>query len=121
MKPDISEYHAQIGRRGGLVSSAAKGAAARRNALKRWGRKPEPQAIPRHRLRDGVWYLGQGRSSSIGLWDQQAKCFWTIVVNDFPDPAAFPKGSGRQVRLKQEDYWTPEAGSFMPISPLKTS
>jgi hypothetical protein len=121
VKTDISQYHARIGRRGGLVSSPAKRAAARRNALKRWGRKPQPEPIPLRRLRDGEWYLGQGRNSSVGLWDKQAQCFWTIAVNDFPDPASFPGGSRRQVRLKQVNYRTPEAGSFAPISVLKNS
>jgi hypothetical protein len=119
VKANISNYHARIGRRGGRVSSPAKTAAAQRNALKRWGRKHLPSLIPAAQLRDGRWYLGQGRNSSVGLWDKQAQCFWTIAVNDFADPASFPNGSQRQVRLKQETYWTAIAGSFKPISPIK--
>jgi hypothetical protein len=119
VKIELSTYAARIGRRGGQVSTPAKRLAARRNACKRWGRPFEPEAIPARKLRDGTWYCGQGRNSSIGLWDAQAGCFWTIAVNDFADARQFPKGFRRQVRLKQESYWTPEGGSFKPFTALK--
>jgi hypothetical protein len=115
-----SEYLARIGRRGGKASTPAKREAARRNACKRWGKTIDPRPIPLTRLHDGTWYRGRGRNSSVGLWDRKAGCFWTVAMNDFADPIQFPKGSRRQVRLKQENYRTMDAGTFVPLAPLKT-
>ncbi|MBI5686299.1 MAG: hypothetical protein HZC54_14595 [Verrucomicrobia bacterium] len=114
MKAIIAKHQARIGRRGGSVSSEAKRLAARRNALLRWGRKPEEAVIPIGELKDGQWYRGIGRNASLGRWDEKTRCFWVVVFNDFADPARFPEGSIRQVRLKQEDYFTATSGTFKP-------
>ncbi len=108
----ISAHYARIGRRGGLASTPAKRFAARLNAFKRWRRG---RILPMELLRDGVWYEGRGRNSSVGLWDARAKCFWVITVNDFADPATFPAKSRRSVRLKREDYFSAVGGTFMPL------
>jgi len=118
MRNAISIHYARIGRRGGLASTPAKRAAARRNALKRWGQKPQAAVLPIEALRDGVWYRGQGRNAALGLWDAHARCFWTIAVNDFADPATFPANPHRQVRLKREDYFFEARGTFKPTIPL---
>ena len=118
MQNTILTHYAKIGRRGGLASTPAKREAARRNALKRWGRRLEDQITPLNLLRDGTWYHGQGRNSQVGLWDAHARCFWTITLNDFADPANFPVKARRQVRLKREDYFTDYDGTFKPLSPL---
>ncbi|MFA5192075.1 MAG: hypothetical protein WC740_15205 [Verrucomicrobiia bacterium] len=115
MKAIISKHHAHIGRRGGRVSSEAKRQAARRNALLRWGRKPEEAVIPIIELKDGQWYRGIGRNSDIGRWDEEARCFWVISFANLPDPLHYPKGSMRIVRLKQEGYYEPEGGTFKPL------
>jgi hypothetical protein len=120
MRGAISMHYAQIGRRGGLASSPAKRAAARRNALKRWRRKPEAAILPLNLLRDGMWYLGHGRNAAAGLWDARAECFWTVALNDFADPATFPAEPRRQVRLKQEGYFSRQNGTFKPIAMLGT-
>jgi len=102
-----------------MASTPAKRAAAQRNALKRWGRKPVVGVLPLNRLRDGKWYLGSGRSGSAGLWDARAKCFWTVALNDFADPTTFPEKPQRQVRLKREDYFSNVGGTFKPTTPLR--
>ncbi len=118
MRNAISSHYARIGRRGGQVSTPAKRAAARRNALKRWGHGPKQAALPVEALRDGRWYRGQGRNATVGLWDARARCFWTIAVNDFADPAKFPAEPLRRVRLKREDYCSNAGGTFRPIGTL---
>lgn len=118
MKTQVSEHYARIGRRGGKATSEAKRLANRRNALSRWGRKSEEAVIPMAELKDGQWYRGLGRNASLGRWDETARCFWVVVFNDFADPACFPANSTRQVRLKQEDYFTPVSGTFKPTSSL---
>ncbi len=120
MRNAISAHYAKIGRRGGLASTPAKRAAARRNALKRWRRKPDAGILPLQRLRDGMWYLGRGRNAAAGLWDARAKCFWTVALNDFANPAIFPAEPLRQVRLKREDYFSRQSGTFKPIARLGT-
>jgi len=120
MRNAISAHCAEIGRRGGLASSPAKRAAARRNAFKRWRRKPDAAILPLNRLRDGRWYIGRGRNADAGLWDARAKCFWTVAVNDFADPATFPAEPQREVRLKREDYFSTGSGTFKPIAILGT-
>ena len=112
----ISRHYARIGRSGGRASTPAKRAAARQNALKRWGRVPSRPVLPVETLRDGTWYRGLGRNGKVGLWDARARCFWTIAVNDFPDPARFPSEPLRQVRLKREDYFLKAGGSFRPAA-----
>jgi hypothetical protein len=116
MRNLISTHYARIGRSGGRASSPAKRAAARQNALKRWGRVPSEPILPVETLRDGSWYRGLGRNATVGLWDAHAHCFWTIAVNDFPDPAKFPSESLRQVRLKREEYFSKASGSFRPAA-----
>jgi len=69
-------------------------------------------------LKDGQWYRGVGRNASLGRWDAEAQCFWVVVFNDFADPAQFPNGSTRHVRLKQEHYFTPTGGTFKPLQPI---
>jgi len=69
-------------------------------------------------LQDGCWYLGTGRNSSIGRWDARSGCFWVVVFNNLPNPALYPRGSIRQVRLKQEYYSTTDAGTFTPLRTL---
>jgi len=69
-------------------------------------------------LRDATWYRGLGRSAAVGLWDARARCFWTIAVNDFADPAQFPAKPLRQVRLKREDYFSNAGGTFKPTGKL---
>ena len=120
MRNEISAHCAEIGRRGGLASSPAKRAAARRNALKRWRRKPDAGIFPLNLLRDGKWYLGRGRNGAAGLWDARSQCFWTVALNDFADPATFPAAPRRQVRLKREDYFSRQSGTFKPIAIMKT-
>ena len=120
VKNSISAHYAKIGRRGGSASSPAKSAAARLNALKRWGRKAPVEILPLELLRDGVWYRGRGRNATAGLWDARAGCFWTIAVNDFADPATFPAEPHRQVRLKREDYFASRNGTFKPMAPVGT-
>jgi hypothetical protein len=112
----LSRHYARIGQRGGRASTPAKRAAARQNALKRWGRAPQEPVLAMETLRDGTWYRGLGRTATVGLWDAQARCFWTIAVNDFADPARFPSEPLRQVRLKREDYFSKAAGSFRPAA-----
>jgi hypothetical protein len=118
MRNSISAHYARIGRRGGLASSPAKRAAARRNALKRWRGKPDPGILPLQVLRDGMWYLGHGRNSAAGLWDARAECFWTVTMNDFANPATFPAQPQRQIRLKREDYFSSKNGTFKPTTCL---
>jgi hypothetical protein len=118
MRDAISAHFAKIGRRGGLASTPAKRAAARRNALKRWGRQPVAAILPLQALRDGMWYLGHGRNSVAGLWDARARCFWTVALNDFSNPATYPAKPKRQVRLKREDYFSQQNGTFKPIARL---
>ena len=112
----ISSHYAKIGRTGGRASTPAKRAAARRNALKRWGRVPGESVLPVKTLRDATWYRGLGRNATVGLWDARAHCFWTISLNDFADPAKFPAEPLRQVRLKREDYFSETNGSFRPAA-----
>jgi hypothetical protein len=118
MRKAISTYYARIGHKGGRASTPAKRAAAQRNALKRWGRKPEEHVLTVESLRDGAWYRGQGRNATVALWDACAHCFWTIAVNDFADPAKFPAEPLRQVRLKREDYFSDVNGTFRPSRAL---
>ncbi|MEK7685005.1 MAG: hypothetical protein AAB466_06260 [Verrucomicrobiota bacterium] len=118
MRNAIASHDAKIDRRGGRASTPAKRAAARRNALKRWGHKTGESVLPMEVLRDGVWYRGRGRNATVGMWDGHARCFWTIAVNDFADPAKFPADPLRQVRLKREDYFTQTSGTFKPVAPL---
>jgi hypothetical protein len=118
MQNAISAHYARIGQRGGSASSPAKREAARLNALKRWGHKTSGGILPRNLLRDGVWYRGIGRNAIAGLWDAEAGCFWTIVLNDFADPATFPAAPRRQVRLKREDYFSRAGGTFKPMAAL---
>lgn len=118
MRDVIAAHYSKIGRRGGRASTPAKKVAARLNALKRWRRKSDPGVLPQELLRDGTWYRGRGRNSIVGLWDSRARCFWTIAVNDFADPASFPAKSRRQVRLKREDYFSRESGTFKPSALL---
>ena len=118
MRNAISSHYARIGRRGGRASTPAKRAAARQNALNRWGREPEKAVLPMEALHDGAWYRGQGRNATVGLWDARARCFWTIAVNDFADPAKFPAEPLRQVRLKREDYFSKASGTFRPTPTL---
>jgi hypothetical protein len=115
VKAIVAKHCAKIGRRGGRVSSEAKRLAARRNALRRWGRKPEEAVIPIEELKDGQWYRGIGRNSNLGRWDAEARCFWVISFANFPDPARYPESSTRVVRLKQEDYYMPDGGTFKPL------
>lgn len=118
MRNAILSHYARIGRRGGQASTPAKRTAARRNALKRWGRAPEEPVLQVEALRDGTWYRGQGRNATVGLWDARARCFWTIAVNDFANPAKFPAEPFRQVRLKREDYFSKASGTFRPTAAL---
>ena len=118
MRNVISAHYSKIGRRGGLVSTPAKRAAARRNALKRWRPQSDAGILPLHVLRDGIWYLGSGRNGDAGLWDARAECFWTVVLNDFANPATFPAEPQRQVRLKREDYFSRQNGTFKPTARL---
>ncbi len=118
MRKVISSHYARIGRRGGQASTPAKRAAARQNALKRWGQTQAQPVLPVEVLRDGTWYRGQGRNATVGLWDARARCFWTIAVNDFADPAKFPDEPLRQVRLKREDYFGKASGTFRPTATL---
>jgi hypothetical protein len=118
MRNAISVHYATIGRRGGLASTPAKRLAARRNALKRWRHKPDAGILPLHLLQDGRWYLGHGRNGAVGLWDARAKCFWTVTLNDFANPSAFPAEPHRQVRLKREDYFSSQSGAFKPTAPV---
>jgi hypothetical protein len=118
MRNAISSHYARIGRRGGRASTPAKRAAARQNALKRWGREPQKAVLALEALHDGAWYRGQGRNATVGLWDARARCFWTIAVNDFADPAKFPAEPLRQVRLKREDYSSKAGGTFKPTGTL---
>ena len=97
---------------------ARHSAATRRVVLSHQDIRTAEKVIPMKKLKDGQWYRGIGRNSSFGRWDENARCFWVVVFNDFPDPARYPEGSTRQVRLKQEDYFTPAAGSFKPLLPL---
>ncbi|MEI7733592.1 MAG: hypothetical protein WCO56_28750 [Verrucomicrobiota bacterium] len=120
MKSVIASHYARIGRLGGAVSSPAKRLAARKNALKRWHGTPRVEILPADLLRDGVWYRGTGRNASVGVWDATAHCFWTVAINDFADPATFPASPHRQVRLKREDYHSPQHGTFKPVAPLDT-
>ena len=117
MRNTVSTHCANIGRRGGRVSSPAKRSAARLNAWRRWHGKAQA-ILPLELLQDGVWYHGHGRNSKVGLWDAQAECFWTIAVNDFADPAAFPAKPARKVRLKREDYFGKRAGTFKPVGAI---
>jgi hypothetical protein len=119
MRNAISAHYAKIGRRGGLASTPAKRAAARHNALKRWHRQPSPGILPLRALRDGMWYLGEGRNGAAGLWDARAECFWTVALNDFANPATFPAEPQRQVRLKREDYCSGQKGTFKPTTCLE--
>lgn len=114
MEAAVLRHYARIGRLGGRASTPAKRAAARRNALKRWGRRPGPSTLPMEMLCDRAMYRGEGRNSRVGLWDARAHCFWTIAVNDFADPARFPSQGRRYVRLKREEYFTPKRGTFKP-------
>jgi hypothetical protein len=118
MRNAISTHYARIGQQGGRASTPAKRAAARRNALQRWGRKAEEPVLSLSSLRDGAWYRGYGRNAKVGLWDARARCFWTIAVNDFADPARFPSEPLRQVRLKREDYFSQASGTFKPTGTL---
>jgi hypothetical protein len=118
MRNAIAAHYAKIGRRGGLATTPAKRAAARRNALKRWRRQTPADVLPMQELRDGVWYLGSGRNGIAGLWDARAECFWTVALNDFANPATYPAKSQRQVRLKREDYFSRQNGTFKPKSSL---
>lgn len=118
MENVISAHCAKIGRRGGSASSPAKRAAARLNALKRWRGQSSAGILPKDFLRDGVWYRGRGRNAVAGLWDARAGCFWTVVLNDFADPATYPAEPRRQVRLKREDYFSRQKGTFKPMAPL---
>ena len=59
-----------------------------------------------------------GRNAAAGVWDARAKCFWTVALNDFANPAAFPAEPRRQVRLKREDYFSRLSGTFKPIARL---
>jgi|SRR6266404_3970257 len=111
----ISDHLAAIGRRGGKVSSVAKREAARRNIRKRWGHVASNE-LPVAALEDRHWYFGKGRSGSFGLWDARAKCFWTIAINDFADPALYPEGGERQIRLKQEAHYQTPGGTFRPLA-----
>lgn len=116
MKNVIRNHYARIGRRGGLASTPAKREAARRNVLKRWGRPHGVTLIPMKLLCDGRWYQGEGRNSEMGIWDARSRCFWTIALNDFANPASFPANSKRQVRLKREDYFAGPNGTFKPLA-----
>jgi hypothetical protein len=118
MRNAISAHYAKIGRRGGLASTPAKSAAARRNALKRWRGQSAAGILPLHALRDGMWYCGHGRNGSAGLWDARAGCFWTVALDDFANPATFPAEPLRQVRLKREDYFSRQNGTFKPTACL---
>jgi hypothetical protein len=119
MRNVISAHYARIGRRGGLASTPAKRLAARRNALKRWQRHPDNGILPLQALRDGMWYVGHGRNGGAGLWDARAKCFWTVALNDFANPATFPAEPQRHVRLKREDYFSRQNGTFKPTARLE--
>ncbi len=116
MRKVISSHYARIGRIGGRASTPAKRVAARQNALKRWGRFPAESVLPVETLRDGTWYRGLGRNAAVGLWDARGHCFWTIVLSDFAEPTKFPAQPLRQVRLKQEDYFSESSGSFRPAA-----
>ena len=118
MGDTIRAHYSKIGRRGGKASTPAKAASARLNALKRWHPKTNTRVLPEDRLVDGVWYRGHGRNSAVGLWDSRARCFWTIAVSDFADPAKFPAISRRKVRLKREDYFSEQSGTFKPSEVL---
>ena len=120
MRNAISVHCARIGRRGGMASTPAKRLAARRNALQRWRRGPDAGILPLKTLRDGIWYLGRGRNAAAGLWDARAQCFWTVALNDFADPATFPAGAHREVRLKREGYFSLASGTFKPTARLGT-
>ena len=112
----ISAHYAKIGRRGGLASTSAKRAAARINALKRWRPKRQRAILPLQMLQDRAWYRGRGRNSNLGLWDSRAGCFWTIAMSDFADPVNFPNKSRRKIRLKREDYFEKDKGTFKPLA-----
>lgn len=118
MRNVISAHYAKIGLRGGRASTPAKRLAARLNGLRRWRRTRNVNVLAVDVLRDGVWYRGRGRNSNLGLWDGRSKCFWTIAINDFADPANFPVKSRRSVRLKREDYFSTRSGTFKPFAPL---
>ncbi len=116
MNSQLSERLAELGRKGGKVSSEAKRAAAKRNALKRWGNLGKASPIPAEQLKDRQWYFGKGRSGPFGLWDSAAECFWTIALNEFSNPAAFPNGGIRQARLKKELHLNSKGGTFEPLA-----
>lgn len=75
--------------------------------------------LPMSQLRDGSWYIGYGRNAVAGLWDGHARCFWTVALNDFANPESFPAKPKRQVRLKREDYFSAQSGTFKPIARLQ--
>ncbi len=39
-----------------------------------------------------------------------------MIVSDLPDPSAYPTGSSRIVRLKQEGHVSHEGGTFAPMN-----
>lgn len=60
--------------------------------------------IPIESLVAGRWYVGRGRHANVGLWN--GRYFQTIGEK-----------LGREV-VKQEPYYTEEAGCFQPFLPL---
>lgn len=72
--------------------------------------------IPLPKLKDGAWYRGEGRNNHLGRWDSEARCFWVVSFANFSDPARYPEGSTRLVRLKQEDYFSAKGGTFKPLA-----
>lgn len=113
---EISAYQAEIGARGGRISSPAKRRAARVAARKRWGHA-DPDVLPINELLDQVWYSGKGRNANIGLWDEKRGCFWVIGLSDYIDPKKFPVSNARRVRLKREGHQE-QGGTFRPEKEL---
>jgi hypothetical protein len=109
----------RIGHHGGKPVANAKRLPSRHEALRHYKLKPGQAVIPMEKLQDGRWYVGIGRNSDLGRWDAEAQCFWVISFANFADPARYPKGSTRIVRLKQEDCFTSTSGTFKPLELLK--
>lgn len=67
-------------------------------------------------LIDGAYYIGHGRNADIGRWDERSRCFWVISISNWAlNPATYPLGTVRNVRLKREDYYSKSGGTFKPF------
>jgi hypothetical protein len=106
------------GRKGGRAKSERKALASRQNILLRWHGRTEDGVIPSSALIDGAWYRGRGRTTSIARWDATTASFFTVGINSFSDPLAYPAGGARVTRIKQEGHVETETGSFAPTEIL---